>query len=60
VKADEEGKLKVDLTLKTIYELKKDLDALRNHLRNITYEFKQIEEEADRLKAIINSKLIEI
>jgi len=35
-KADEEGRLKLELTLKTIGELKREVDALRAEMRSAT------------------------
>jgi predicted nucleic acid-binding Zn-ribbon protein len=57
-KSDEEGKLKLELTLKTINELKKEVDMLRVELRNITNELREVEEEEAELKKLLNAKLI--
>ena len=59
-KSDEEGKLKLELTLKTINELKKDVDKLRVELRNTTNELREVEEEEADIKKSLNTKLIEI
>ena len=59
-KSDEEGKLKLELTLKTINELKKDVDKLRVELRNTTNELREVEEEEAEFKKLLNAKLIEI
>jgi chromosome segregation ATPase len=59
-KADEEGKLKLELTIKSINELKKEVEMLRAELRNTTNELGEVESEECELKKLLNSKLIEI
>ena len=56
-KADEEGKLKLELTLKAIGELKREVDALRAEMRSATNELSAVEEEEAELKRSLNSKL---
>ena len=46
--------------MKSINELKKEVDALRAELRNTTNELGEVEEEEAELKRSLNSKLIEI
>lgn len=41
-KADEEGKLKLELTVKSINELKKEVEVLRAELRNTTKELGEV------------------
>lgn len=46
--------------MKTVNELKKEVEVLRAELRNITNEMGEVEEEETELKKRLNSKLIEI
>ena len=46
--------------MKTINELKKDVDKLRVELRNTTNELREVEEEEADIKKSLNTKLIEI
>jgi uncharacterized coiled-coil DUF342 family protein len=46
--------------VKTVNELKKEVEVLRAELRNITNEMGEVEEEETELKKRLNSKLIEI
>jgi seryl-tRNA synthetase len=50
----------LELTVKTINELKKEVDMLKAELRNTTIEMGEVEQEEDALKKTLNSKLIEI
>lgn len=50
----------MELTVKTVNELKKEVEVLRAELRNITNEMGEVEEEETELKKRLNSKLIEI
>lgn len=42
-KSDEEGKLKLELTVKSLNELKREVDTLRAELRSVTNELAAVE-----------------
>ena len=50
----------MELTLKTINDLKKEVDILRVDMRNTTNELREVEEEEAEYKKMLNSKMIEI
>ena len=50
--------MKLELTLKTINELKKEVDKLRVELRNTTNELRDVEDEEGELKKLLNGKVI--
>ena len=60
VKSEEEGRIKLEMTQRTINELKKELEVLRGHLREITIETREVEEEGSEISKSLNSKVIEI